>query len=741
MDLRIYNLYPRLYQRIDDWYSVAEKAADMKFNAIYLNPFLHAGKSESVYSISDYYRFDERIFKEYTRKESTQKLKNFLHYCAEIGLLPIFDLVVNHTAIDSLMIRECPQWYQWEETGKVKMPTFLENGAIHRWHDCALLDYAKDKGLTDWVVDLCCYYLDMGFRGFRCDVAGYIPAAAWEKIITAVRAQYPQTFFMAEAFTVGKDVLSQLGKAGFNYCYDSSRWWNFRNETERNKDWFFQDLDNIQTSNMKSISFPENHDTARLMTEYNGNVDMVRQELILMGMIGAAFQITSGFEYGYRNKIHVVKTDYQWQEQTQVDFTVDIKRVNQMRIQHPIFRQEGQFRIYSQSDSRLLVLHKITDEQQALIVLNCTAEEFVVSAQDFFSAFEEKNVSMQDFSIGPYGVWYYVFQGVKKNAVLKNKSLCLVGRQEIVLSEKVLFPRIAGESVVRIEACGICGSDRQEFRHGRFYWRAADCGGHEIAGTIVEISAPEYGLRVGDYVSYCLPRTGSGISQGGGFSQYAVIKNDCLVKIDRSIRPEIAVLIEPLACAVHAMKFLQQEKKIAIVGSGAIALLLERVIYQTDVEQSSESLKVPLRNITLFYKHKLITKYLNSRTNAVQYCESEFPTRPWEVFDVIYDCSGSEQAVRWAVDKLVDNGRLILTGIYRNGGIMFPLSGLMFGEKSVIGSFLYTREDFLQSYRWIREKSIQTEDLIQLWDSSECRQAFQQPSGNYIKSVLLWKGE
>ncbi len=414
MDLRIYNLFPRLYQTPTEWFSVAKRASEMKFNAIYLNPFLYTGGSGSIYSISDYYRLDNVVFDGYTRKEGFQIIREFLSYCSELELLPIFDLVANHSAIDSIMVRQCPHWYQHEESGEIKKPTFVDNGTLHRWHDCACFDYTGDEGLVDWVVDLCCYYLDMGFKGFRCDVAGYIPAEAWEKIISTVHIQHPQTFFMAEAFTVGKDILLQLGKAGFDYCYASSRWWNYRNRVEQKKFWFFENLENIRTSGMESISFPENHDTERLMTEYNGNIEMVRQELSFIGMIGSAFQITSGFEYGYRTKIHVVKTDYHWQEDTNIDFTKDIRKINELRIKYPVFRQDGEIRMYSQNDARLLVLHKIVDEQQALIVLNCTSEQFSVSVHSLLHAFDEKEWSIKDFIIAPYGVWYYVFPNVKK---------------------------------------------------------------------------------------------------------------------------------------------------------------------------------------------------------------------------------------------------------------------------------------------------------------------------------------
>lgn len=734
MDMRIYNLYPRLYRQIDDWYAVADRAAEMQFNAIYLNPFFATGKSDSVYSIRDYYNFDERIFGDYTRKKSVEKLKAFLCHCRQLGLHPILDLVVNHTAIDSPLVRQCPQWYRWEATGEISKPCFMENAVLKRWQDCAWLDYTRDEGLADWVIELCCYYLDMGFQGFRCDVAGYVPAFAWQKIIAGVRQQYPQAFFMAEAFMVSPDTLCQLGRAGFDYCYSSSRWWNFRLEEERSKTWFFQNLDSIHAAGMMSISFPDNHDTARLMTEYDGNVHMVRQELFLMGVIGSAFQITTGFEYGYRNRIHVVKTDYRWQEETQVDLTEDIKRVNQLRMQYPVFRQEGQFRVYPQDDARLLVLHKVSDEQQALIVLNCTAETVEVSVQRLFYAFAQRDAALRDFSLAPYGFWFHVME-VKKNSVLSNLSICLIDKQKVTLLEKQLAPRMAGEALVKIEACGICGSDRQEFRQGLFYWPTEDSGGHELAGTVIEISSPEYGLRVGDYVTYCIPRAGCGVSQGGGFSQYAVVRNDCLVKLDRSIRPEIAALIEPLACAVHAAHFLGAARKVAIVGSGPIALLLERVIHQGIKEQNTH------RTVTLFYKHDLIVHYLHPQTNAVPYCETIPSPNPWESFDVICDCSGSEHAARWAMNRLSDNGRLILMGIYRTEGIIWPLSTLMFGEKAVIGSFLYTRQDFEEAHGFIREGIVQVEDMIHVWDANEYHQAFQQPSGISMKDVLLWKGE
>ena len=97
----------------------------------------------------------------------------------------------------------------------------------------------------------------------------------------------------------------------------------------------------------------------------------------------------------------------------------------------------------------------------------------------------------------------------------------------------------------------------------------------------------------GDIVALRLPRQGSGMVQGGGFSRYAVVKNTCLFALEPQDDPICSAMTEPLAVAIHGANMIDKEGEIAVVGSGTLALLMERVL----------GLLRPSCHITLVYKY------------------------------------------------------------------------------------------------------------------------------------------
>jgi L-iditol 2-dehydrogenase len=85
-----------------------------------------------------------------------------------------------------------------------------------------------------------------------------------------------------------------------------------------------------------------------------------------------------------------------------------------------------------------------------------------------------------------------------------------------------------GEVLVRVQACGICGSDVRIFRHGHPRIRLPQVLGHEIVGTVAETGRDANGFRPGDRVAvmpkvpcgvclYCRRGRGNLCAEGGSF--------------------------------------------------------------------------------------------------------------------------------------------------------------------------------------------------------------------------------
>ena len=113
----IYNLFPRHYKTIADWQKVIPHVADMGFNWIFVNPFHATGFSGSLYAIKNYYQLNPLFCKEGQDTFDWKPLKQFIAACSNSNINMMMDLVINHTAFDSVLVKTNPEWYKHDEKG------------------------------------------------------------------------------------------------------------------------------------------------------------------------------------------------------------------------------------------------------------------------------------------------------------------------------------------------------------------------------------------------------------------------------------------------------------------------------------------------------------------------------------------------------------------------------------------------------------------------------------------------
>src|SRR5580693_6883625 len=185
-----------------------------------------------------------------------------------------------------------------------------------------------------------------------------------------------------------------------------------------------------------------------------------------------------------------------------------------------------------------------------------------------------------------------------------------------VRTETVPVPQIgAGEVLVRIDTCGICGTDLKKINTGSH--SAPRVFAHEMAGTIAAIGEGVRGFKAGDRVMafhhipcgvcfYCRKQTfaqcetykkvgttaGLGEAAGGGFAQYIRVMDWIvgdgvtpagLIHIPDDIPFEQAAFIEPVNTCFKAIKLLdlQPDEAVLVIGQGSIGILLAALAAQT----------------------------------------------------------------------------------------------------------------------------------------------------------------
>ncbi|MBA2351189.1 MAG: alpha-amylase [Burkholderiales bacterium] len=349
---RIYNLFPLLSGKVSDWSAHLPRIAAMDFNWIFVNPFHYPGFSGSLYAVKDYHRLHPLLQGDSSESAETL-LRKFVDDAERHGLGVIMDLVINHTAKDAELVSTHPDWYVREANGEIKSPSAIDPADANQvtvWGDLAELDYAAKSGeLAQYWARLAADYAGLGIRGFRCDAAYKIPGAVWGTVIDATRAAVPEAQFFAETLGARLPETEQLKSAGFDYFFNSAKWWDFR------EPWLLEQYEMFRKI-APSIAFPDSHDTTRLAADTDADPRESALRYLFAACFSSGVMITQGYEFGFRKKLDVVRTRPDDWEMPSFDLTAFIRDVNAMKSRVPVLNEEGPQQRVTPPDSPVTAL-------------------------------------------------------------------------------------------------------------------------------------------------------------------------------------------------------------------------------------------------------------------------------------------------------------------------------------------------------------------------------------------------
>ncbi len=177
------------------------------------------------------------------------------------------------------------------------------------------------------------------------------------------------------------------------------------------------------------------------------------------------------------------------------------------------------------------------------------------------------------------------------------KSAVFHGKCDIRVEEREI-PSVGPEEVlIKVMACGVCGSDVHIFEgdQGSTTTVPPLIQGHEFAGIIAEVGENVKGWKVGDHVcadpadncnecyyclnglmSHCDHMKAIGTNVDGGFSQYCKVKARLLHKLNDDVTFVEGAMAEPLACCINGAdrSDIKVGDNVVVYGGGAIGLLL-----------------------------------------------------------------------------------------------------------------------------------------------------------------------
>jgi starch synthase (maltosyl-transferring) len=204
------------------------------------------------------------------------------------GLEIALDFAINCSP-DHPYVHEHPEWFFKRPDGSIK---YAENPP-KKYEDVYPLNFhnADWCALWDELRDVILFWCGHGVKIFRVDNPHTKPVAFWEWVIAEVKAKYPDTVFLSEAFTKPK-MMQELAKAGYTQSYTYFTW--------RNTKWELAEyLTELNTPPMRDF-FRANFfaNTPDILPEFlqNGGRPAFLIRALLAAMTSPVYGIYSGFE-------------------------------------------------------------------------------------------------------------------------------------------------------------------------------------------------------------------------------------------------------------------------------------------------------------------------------------------------------------------------------------------------------------------------------------------------------------
>lgn len=250
---------------------------------------------------------------------------------------------------------------------------------------------------------------------------------------------------------------------------------------------------------------------------------------------------------------------------------------------------------------------------------------------------------------------------------------------------EVLVPRPeSGEVLIKVEACGICGTDLKIYDDGFTYYPPVIIG-HEFSGTVADLGEESAGFSLGERVvseqhtkacggcRFCLTgkrhlcpeKRSPGYGVDGAFSEYIKVPASLLHRIPERVSLIEAALVEPMgiaACGILEKTRIEPEDVVVILGCGPIALLALQMV---KAEGASAVLMTGLTADTgmrfeiaeRFGADRLINAQLEDPVPMVM------ETTGGVGADVVVDLTGAPSAILQGFEMLRKDGRFCALGL------------------------------------------------------------------------------
>jgi threonine dehydrogenase-like Zn-dependent dehydrogenase len=304
------------------------------------------------------------------------------------------------------------------------------------------------------------------------------------------------------------------------------------------------------------------------------------------------------------------------------------------------------------------------------------------------------------------------------------KALVYTGPKQVELRDVPAPVAKEGKVKVDVHYCGICGSDIGIYLGTHPRAKAPLILGHEFLGILAEDGKR---LKKGDRVvafplmscGHCLAcRTGNshvcntlgliGIDVDGGICESLYVDEDVLFKVPDGVSDRAAVVTEPLAVilrAVHQAEVKARDVAV-VIGAGPIGMLTGIVlknigaskVFISDVAEKRLAIAAELGLTPVNVSNEDLEAVVKAATDG-------------EGCDVLFECSGSAQAAMDMTKITRVSGTICMVSVHKKPHEV-NLQQLNFKEQWMIGTRVYTKEEFGRAVEYTKDIQSQLEKVV-----------------------------
>ena len=302
------------------------------------------------------------------------------------------------------------------------------------------------------------------------------------------------------------------------------------------------------------------------------------------------------------------------------------------------------------------------------------------------------------------------------------RAAILEDRRKLVIRDVSKPVLDKDEVLIKVQYCGICGSNLH------IYVEGIGIGlGHEFSGDIVEMGSEVDGWKIGDRVAvnpripcgecYWCIRGKIGLCDKlylratrlqGAFATYAKAKYVQLHKLPDELTYEEGTMVEPTACALHAIRLSRMKvgDVVAVLGLGPIGLLITQLakisgakaVYGTEISPSRIKLAKYVADLVIHPKLARPVDRILDLTGDMG---------P----DIVFECAGSIETTQESIALARRGGTIIIPGMCFEA-VETSFIDVVLKELTLRGSLAWSAGEFAMALELIKNGIIDVNSLI-----------------------------